>query len=131
MTSTIDPDASTFVVEGILVASRPGEVRLLLDHAVFDLDEGDVASVEDLPPERDLIDTLARPVRLHLRRGARLLAVGDAGAYDEVVWRRGRLFAMATRRDEPTKTIDPNYMVQSQAFLARYGIGSSNPAEEQ
>jgi hypothetical protein len=116
----------TFVIEGLAVASHAGEVRLLLDGAALDLDERDVVSVGELPPPRDLIASHARAVRLELRRGARLLRVSNAGAYDDVVWRRGHLFAMRSRRGEATRTVSDGYHARARTFLAGYGIGAAS-----
>jgi hypothetical protein len=130
MTSTPDPEpGATFVVEGIIVAGRTGQVRVLLDQAVLDLDESDVVSMTELPSETHLIERLARPVRLELRRGARLLHVSDADAYDDVIWRRGRLFAMRTRRNEPAWRTGDGYARLEREFFARYGIERPEPKE--
>jgi hypothetical protein len=118
-----------FPIEGILVASRVGQVRLLVDQLVMDLDESDVVSVSELPFPPGLEETVAQPVRLELRRGVRLLGVGAAEAYEDVLWKRGHLFAMRTRRGEPTWQIGDGYQQLERRFLARYGIVIADEAE--
>ena len=100
---TSDPAAEgLFSIAGIMVAGHPGQVRLLVDQLVLDLDEEDVVEASELPAPPGLVGELAQPVRLVLRRGARLLGAGAADAYENVVWRREELFSMRTRRDEPS-----------------------------
>jgi len=109
-------------IEGIMVAGHPGQIRLLVDHAVVDIDENDVVSASELPCPPDLMEKLAQPVRLVLRRGARLLGVGGAEVYDNVIWQRGELFAMRTRREEVPWQISESYRQLERHFFARYGI---------
>lgn len=120
---TSDSAAEELVsIEGIMVAGRPGQIRLLVDQAVVDLDEDDVVSASELPSPPDLVEKLAQPVRLDLRRGARLLGIGAAEAYENVIWRRGELFAMRTRREETPWRITESYRELERRFFARYGI---------
>jgi len=111
-----------FAMEGIMVVGHPGQVRLLVDQAVVDLDESDVVAATELPSPPGLNEAAAQPVRLELRRGARLLDVGAAEAYEEVAWQRGQLFAMRTRREEPPWQISEDYKQLERDFFARYGI---------
>ena len=47
---TSDPAAEElFSIEGIMVAGHPGQVRLLVDQLVLDLEEDDVVSASELP----------------------------------------------------------------------------------
>lgn len=112
----------SFSIEGIMVAGRPGEVRLLVDRAVLDFDEDDILEASELPAPPDLMENLAQPVRLVLRRGARLLGAGAAEAYDDVVWRRGELFATRTRQDEGGWRMSDHYLELERQFFATYGI---------
>ena len=118
-----------FSVEGIMVSGHPGQVRLLIDRAVVDLDESDVVSASELPSPQGLNERLAQPVRLELRRGARLLGAGAAEVYDDVIWERGHLFAMTTRREEPSFEISDSYRQLERRFLASYGIGAAEETE--
>ena len=118
---TSDPvDQATFSIEGIMVASHPGQVRLLVDQLLIDLEESDVASVTELPLPDGLDARMALPVRLELRRGARLLGAGSAAAYEDVIWGRGQLFAIRTRRDELPWQIGESYRQLARTFFARY-----------
>jgi len=111
-----------FAIEGIMVASHPGQVRLLVDQAVVDLDESDIIAATELPSPPGLNETAAQPVRLEFPRGARLLGVGSAAAYEEVAWQRGQLFAMRTRREESPWRVSDTYTQLERDFFARYGI---------
>jgi hypothetical protein len=111
-----------FSIEGIMVAGHPGQIRLLVDQAVVDLHESDVVSASELPGSPDLEETLAQPVRLVLRRGARLLDVGASELYRDVVWHRVELFAMRTRREEPPWEMSESYQDLERRFFASYGI---------
>lgn len=122
--------AELFSVEGIMVAGHPEQVRLVIDRAVVDLDESDVASASELPSPPGLNERLAQPVRLELRRGARLLGAGSAEVYDDVIWERGQLFAMTTRREEPSFEISDSYRQLERRFLASYGIGAAENETE-
>jgi hypothetical protein len=102
-----------FSIEGIIVAGHPGQIRLLVDQAVIDLNESDVVSASE---------TLAQPVRLVLRRGAQLMDVGAAEAYRDVVWQKVELFAMRTRREEPPWEMSESYRDLERQFFASYGI---------
>jgi hypothetical protein len=114
------PPGKSFAVEGILVASHPGQVRILLDDLAIDLDESDVLAVRERPAPPHLVETVARAVRLELRAGSRLLGIGSADAYEHVIWRRGHLFAMRVRREEPTWQIGEGYLRLQREFFARY-----------
>ena len=111
-----------FSIEGIMVAGRPGQVRLLVDQAVVDLDENDVVSASERPGSPDLVEKVAQPVQLVLRSGARLLGVGAAEAYDDVAWQRGELFSLRTRREERPWRMTETYQDLERQFFARYGI---------
>jgi len=120
---TSDPAAQeSFSLEGIMVASHPGQVRLVIDQVVVDLAEEDVVSAGELPPPPGLNEKTAQPVRLELRRCARLLGAGSAAVYDDVLWERGHLFAMRTRREEPPWLVSAAYKQLEREFLTRYGI---------
>jgi hypothetical protein len=116
-------------VEGIMVASHPGQIRLVIDQVVIDLDENDIVSASELPSPTDLEERIAQPVRLELRRGARLLGAGAAAAYEDVLWKQGQLFAMRTRRGEQPWRITESYGQLERSFLARYGIVAAGEAE--
>jgi hypothetical protein len=116
-------------IEGIMVASYPGQIRLLVDQVVVDFDENDVVSASALPSPPDLVEKLAQPVRLVLRRGARLVGVGAAEVYDNVIWQRGELFAMRTRREETPWQISESYRQLERRFFARYGIAMAGERE--
>src|SRR5687768_13193042 len=90
----------TYFIEGILVAGRAGELRLIVDRLVLDLVEDDVLGADELPPPPDLRGETARLVRLELARGARLVRLSSSDPYQTVIWKRSQLFAMRTRRDE-------------------------------
>ncbi len=127
---TADSDVEElFSVEGIMVAGHPGQVRLLIDQAALDFDESDVVSASELPSPPSLQESLAQPVRLELRRGARLLGAGAAEVYDDVIWERGQLFAMCTRREEPSWQISDGYKQIERKFLAGYGIAVAGETE--
>ena len=128
---TSDPAAEgLFSIAGIMVAGHPGQVRLLVDRLVLDLDEDDVVEASELPVPAGLVEDLAQPVRLVLRRGARLLGAGAADAYDNVVWRRGELFSMRTRRDEPSWRMSDGFREHERRFFAAYGIDIDEDHEE-
>jgi hypothetical protein len=111
-----------FSIEGIIVAGHPGQIRLLVDQAVIDLNESDVVSASEMPGSPSLEETLAQPVRLVLRRGAQLMDVGAAEAYRDVVWQKVELFAMRTRREEPPWEMSESYRDLERQFFASYGI---------
>jgi hypothetical protein len=128
---TSDPAAEEiFSIEGIMVAGHPGQVRLLVDQLVLDLEEDDVVSASELPAPPGLIEDLAQPVRLVLRRGARLLGAGSARTYEDVVWRRGELFSMRTRREEPSWRMSEGFREHERGFFAAYGIDIDEEQEE-
>lgn len=118
-----------FAIEGIMVAGHPGQVRLVVDQIVLDLDEDDIVAATELPSPPGLNATAAQPVRLELSRGARLLDVRSAAAYEEVAWQRGQLFAMRTRREEPPWRISDAYRQMEREFFARYGIALPGETE--
>lgn len=119
-----------FAIEGIMVAGRPGQIRLLVDQAVIDLDENDVVEASEMPAPPDLEERLAQPVRLVLRRGAQLMDVGAAEAYRDVVWQKVELFAMRTRREEPPWEMSESYRDLERRFFASYGITDADVEEE-
>jgi len=123
-------DQESFSLEGIMVASHPGQVRLVIDQVVVDLAEEDVIAASEVPPPPGLKEKTAQPVRLELRRGARLLGAGSAAAYEDVIWERGHLFALRTRREEPPVLFSAAYRQLEREHFARYGIilpGATEP----
>src|SRR6476661_6549610 len=119
-----------FSIEGIMVAGHPGQIRLLVDQAVIDLNENDIVSASELPGSPDLEEKLAQPVRLVLRRGAHLLDVGAAGPYRDVVWQQVELFAMRTRREEPAWEMSESFRDLERQFFASYGIIDVDEVDE-
>jgi hypothetical protein len=124
------PSNDRFTIEAILVRSHPGQVRLVLDKIVLDLDERDVVDVTLLPPPPHLVARAAQPVRIELRAPARLLHVGNADPYDEVIWAHGQLFALRTRRNEHPTLVDGDFLESERRFLAEYGVGKSRSKDE-
>ena len=112
-------DQESFSLEGIMVASHPGQVRLVIDQVVFDLDEEDILAVAAVPPPPGLKEKTAQAVRLELRRGARLLGAGSAAVYEDVIWERGHLFSVRTRRAEPPVVFSTGYQRLEREFFAR------------
>lgn len=119
-----------FAIEGIMVAGRPGQVRLLVDQAVVDLDENDIVEASEMPGPQGLVDSHAQPVRLVLRSGARLLDFGAAEAYDNVIWERGELFSLRTRREEPPWRMSGSFKELERRFFASYGVFVDDEEEE-
>jgi len=120
-----------FSIEGIMVAGHPGQIRLLVDQAVIDLNEDDVVSASELPGSLGLEERIAQPVRLVLRRGARLLDVGTSEPYRDVVWQQVELFAMRTRREEPAWEMSESYRDLERKFFASYGIMNVDEIDEE
>jgi len=120
-----------FSIEGIMVAGHPGQIRLLVDQAVIDLNESDVVSASELPGSLGLEERIAQPVRLVLRRGARLLDVGASEPYRDVVWQQVELFAMRTRREEPAWEMSESYRDLEREFFASYGITNVDEIDEE
>ncbi len=120
-----------FAIEGIMVAGRPGQIRLLVDQAVVDLDENDIVEASEVPGPQGLMESLAQPVRLVLRSGARLLDFGAAEAYDNVVWERGELFSLRTRREQPPWRMSENFKELERRFFASYGVFVDDNEEEE
>jgi len=127
---TSDPAAQeSFSLEGIMVASHPGQVRLVIDQVVVDFAEEDVVAAGEVPPPPGLNEKTAQPVRLELRRGARLLGAGSAAVYGDVLREPGHLFAVRTRREEPPLLFSVAYRKLEREFFARYGIILPGDAE--
>ena len=120
----------SIVVEGILVASHPGQLRVLIDHVALDFDENDVLDVTVLPSPPHLIERMAQAARVELRGPARVIRVSSADAYDDVIWRRGHLFAVRTRRHESADGFAGNFIELEREFFARYGIAPARWGRE-
>jgi hypothetical protein len=112
----------SFTLDAIVVASPPGQIRLLLDSAALDFDARDVLSLTALPCPETLDRTQALLVRAELLVGARLTQAGSASAYEQAIWRRGKLFATEARRALPPWTFSDDYRALEREFFARHGI---------
>ena len=122
--------SGSFHLEGILVASDPGRVRVLLDEVVLDVDERDVLHVDLLAAPPFLREHVAKAVRLELRCPTHLLHVGDGSAYEQVVWRRGEPFSLRTRREGDFQGLSKTYLAQEKEFYERYGIAGPTRNEQ-
>jgi hypothetical protein len=89
----VDP----IVIEALLVRGEGEHVRVILGPYCLDFDTGDVLDLEEVPLPAGVTEGSAIAARVTLAPGARLLGLGSASAYRDVLWNRGLPFALATR----------------------------------
>ncbi len=121
------PDAGEAVDErlalsGFLLRSPRGEVRVVTGGLCLTFAAQDVIEAA----ERSLPDGLeaggAIPVRMSVRRGARLLGVGPADPYQPSLVRSRLPFAMRVRDAPPVEVQTPRYQALEASFRRRHGL---------
>ena len=101
---------------------REGEhVRVILGPYCLDFEADDVVNLEEVPAPSGLAAGSAIAARVTLRPGARLLGLGSANAYRDVLWHHEIPFALATR---PTVVFHAGSAMRERedAFLAARGL---------
>jgi hypothetical protein len=113
----VDP----IVIEALLVRGEGEHVRVILEPYCLDFDAGDVLDCEELPLPSGVMEGNAIAARVTLKPGARLLGLGSADAYRDVLWNRGLPFALATR-PAAIFTVDSAMTDREDAFFAARGL---------
>jgi hypothetical protein len=113
----VDP----IVIEALLVRGEGEHLRVILGPYCLDFEADDVLDLEEVPLPCDVTEGGAIAARVTLKPGARLQGLGSATAYREVLWNRGRPFALATR---PTAIfeVDSAMKEREDAFFAARGL---------
>ena len=109
------------IIEALLVRGEGEHVRVILEPYCLDFDADDVLDLEELPLPPDVTEGSAIAARVTLKPGARLLGLGSADAYRDVLWNGGLPFALATR---PTVDfeVDSAMKERENAFFAARGL---------
>jgi len=110
-------DRETFTIDGFLLATpADGWVRLLAAGVYFDVAEEGLVDVEPLPAPPHLRPSAAVRVRVVLRRGCPMGALGDGGSLYEQLWERPSPFSFAAR-DEAGFPQPPEFDELERAYL--------------
>ncbi len=116
-------DDSTFLLEGLLVGGDADRLAIIVTPYLVELERAEITEVEALADPPLLTPGAARAVRLHVRRGARVLGFSSAAALESKLWRTRSSFAVATRGVPPEQTsLPPAQRERTRAFLAEHGI---------
>ena len=109
------------VIEALLVRGEGEHVRVILGPYCLDFEADDVLDLEEVPLPDGVTEGSAIAARVTLKPGARLLGLGSANAYRDVLWNRGLPFALATR---PTVIfeVDSAMKQREDAFFAARGL---------
>src|SRR4051794_16129618 len=93
----VDNPRDELVLAGFLLRGNVGALRLVSGHLCLELAAEDVLAVEEQPFPEGLGESLAIPVELRLRPGARLLAVSPSDMYASLLIKEREPFALAVR----------------------------------
>jgi len=109
------------VIEALLVRGENDQVRILLGPYCLDVDADDLLNLEELPLPSGLNEGNAIAARVTLKPGARLLGIGSADVYRDVLWRREIPFSLATR-PSAVFSADAAMKEREVAFFAARGL---------
>lgn len=109
------------IIEALLVRGADEHVRVVLGSYCLDFEVDDVLDFEELPLPCGVTEGSAIAARLTLKPGARLMALGSADAYRDVLWNCRLPFALATR---PTVIfqVDSAMKAREDAFFTARGL---------
>lgn len=108
------------IIEALLVSGEAGRIRVILGSYCLDFETDDVLDLEEMPLPIGVIAGSAIAARVTLKPGARLMALGSATVYRNVLWHRGLPFALATR---PAVVFTTDSMKEREdAFFAARGL---------
>ena len=110
------------IVQGLLVSSSPGQIRMILDGLWMEFAAEDVIDAEELPPPEMLRPSAAVHVRLWLRPGIQLLGVGASEQYRESLFISREPFAIAVRHGEVRIARAPKYSALEAKYLDAHGL---------
>jgi hypothetical protein len=109
------------VIEALLVKGENDQIRVILGPYCLDFEAGDVVDLEEMPLPSGVIEGAAIAARVTLGSGARLVGIGSADAYRDVLWRREIPFSLATRQIAVFKA-DAAMKERENAFFAARGL---------
>jgi len=109
------------ILEALLVRGEGELVRVILGPYCLDFEADDVLNLEEVPLPSDVTEGSAIAARMTLKPGARLLGLGSATAYRNVLWNRTVPFALATRTTA-TFQVDSAMTERENAFFAARGL---------
>ena len=117
--------AGTFFVDGYLIASSPGTIRLLCGKICLVLSTEGLLSIEEIDEPLVGDAVRARPVRLGFARntGTRLIDVINASLFADELGFGRRPFAVVAREAIPQSCASPDYSIRERDFLKELGIG--------
>jgi hypothetical protein len=109
------------IIEALLVSGEGERVRVILDPYCLDFGADDILDLEELPLPAGITEGDAVAARVTLRPGARLMGLGFAAPYRNLLWHRDLPFALATRPNLFFE-LDPAMKERENAFLASRGL---------
>lgn len=109
------------IIEALLVRGEGEQVRVILGQFCLDFEVDDVLGLEQVPLPAGVTEGSAIAARLTLRPGARLMGLGSADAYRDVLWSRELPFALATRPIE-TFEVDGAMKEREDVFFGARGL---------
>ena len=114
--------ADSLILEGVLLRENPDAVKLLAGGLCVEILAEDLDAIEELHP--DFPPDFGIPVRIRLRRPARLLQIGPAWPYASFLKGGRRTFASSSRPWSPMPLRSSHYRELEQEFMRRHGLES-------
>lgn len=114
--------ASQIVIDGHLLRGDGESVRIVTGDLALDIDTRDVEEVIEIPLPEGFPSSLAVPVSVLLKRGARLLGCSVASEYAPLLERPILPFAYAVRTSYPPMQVAPRFDAMEHAFRERHGL---------
>jgi len=115
-------DGSSFTVSGFLLRGEDNAVRLVSGGLCLDLLAEDVLAVEEQPLPDGLARSVAIPVRMTLRAGARVLRLCVADMYVPLLFKKRVPFAMRTRLERPDVPVSSSFARLEAAYKHRHSL---------
>ena len=116
------PSSPHLVIDGYLLRGERDAIRIVTGELALDFDADDILELTEIDLPKGAPASLAVPVTLVLRRGARLLACSAAAEYQPLLERPVEPFAYAVRPSFPPMHQAPRYRALEDAYRERHGL---------
>jgi hypothetical protein len=110
------------LIDGYLLQGSKETVRIIAGNLLLELSVDDILEVIDVEERDSDISSLAVPVRVTAKRGARLLDCTPADEYRPLLERPVEPFAYMVRKNYPPMQDAPRFREREQAYRLKHGL---------
>lgn len=116
------PHDHGLLIDGYLLQGSEETVRIIVGSLLLELSIDDILSVIDVEQQDSDTSSLAVPVRVTAKRGARLLDCTPADEYKPLLERPVEPFAYIVRKNYPPMQDAPRFREREQAYRLKHGL---------